>query len=52
MSNSKNIFIQMFDIGNSVALLDKDKYLEGMSEILNNKAKLEMFQFDRDKELN
>ena len=40
------------DKGNSVILLDKDKYLEGMSKILNNNAKFEMLRFDHDKELN
>ena len=40
------------DKSNSVVLLDKDKYLEGMSKILNNNARFEMLQFDHDKELN
>ena len=52
ISNNKNIFIQKSDKGNSVVLLDKDKYLEGMSKILNSNAKFEMLQFDHDKELN
>ena len=51
-SNNKNIIIQKSDKGNSVVLLDKDKYLEGMSRILSNSAKFEMLQFDHDKELN
>ena len=51
LSNNNNI-IQKSDKGNSVVLLDKDKYLEGMSKILNNNAKFEMLQFDHDKELN
>ena len=42
-SNNKNIVI---------VLLDKDKYLERMSKILNNNAKFELLQFDQDKELN
>ena len=33
LSNKKNIIIKKFDKGNSVVLLDKDKYLEGMSKI-------------------
>ena len=52
LSNNKNIIIQKSDKGNSVVLLDKDKYLEGMYKILNNNAKFEMLQFDHDKELN
>ena len=51
LSNNKNI-IQRSDKGNSVVLLDKDKYLDGMSKILNNNAKFEVLQFDHDKELN
>ena len=51
LSNNKNIIIQKSDKGNSVVLLDKDKYLEGMSKILNNSAKFEMLQFDHDKKL-
>ena len=51
ISNIKNN-IQKSDKGNSVVLLDKDKYLQGMSKILNNNAKFEMLQFDHDKELN
>ena len=43
ISNNKNITIQKFDISKSVALLDKDKYLEGMSQILNINANLECF---------
>ena len=52
LSNNKNIIIQKSDKGNSVVLLDKDKYLEGMSKILKNSAKFEMLQFDHDQELN
>ena len=52
LSNKKNIIIKKFDKGNSVVLLDKDKYPEGMSKILNNNAKFEMLQFDHDEELN
>ena len=52
LSNDKNIIIQKSDKGNSVVLRDKNKYLEGMSKILNNNAKFEMLQFDHDKELN
>ena len=52
LSNNKNITIQKSDKGNSVVLLDEDKYLERMWKILNNNAKLELLQFDRDKELN
>ena len=51
ISNIKNN-IQKSDKGNSVVLLDKDKYLEEMSKILNNNAKFEMLQFDHDKKLN
>ena len=50
LSNNKNIIIQKS--AESVFLLDKDKYLEGMSKILNNNDKFEMFQFGIDKELN
>ena len=52
LSNNKNITIQKSDKVNSVVLLDKDEYLEGVSKILNNNAKFEMLQFDHDKELN
>ena len=52
LSNNKNIIIQKSEKANSVVLLDKDKYLEGMYEILNNNAKFEMLQFDHDKEFN
>ena len=52
LSNNKKIIIQKSDKGNSVALLDKDKYLKGIHKILNNNAKFEMLQFDHDKELN
>ena len=51
LSNNKNI-IQKSDKSNSIVLLDKDKYLEGMSIILNKNTKFEMLQFDHDKELN
>ena len=50
--NNKNIIIQKSDKDNSVVLLDKYKYLEGMSKTLNNSAKFEILQFDDDKELN
>ena len=50
LSNNKNIINQKS--AESVFLLDKDKYLEGMSKILNNNDKFEMLQFDLDKELN
>ena len=50
LSNNKNIIIQKS--AESVFLLDKDKYLEGMSKILNNNDKFEMLQFGIDKELN
>ena len=52
LSNNENIIIQISDKGNSVVLLDKYKYLEGMYKILNSNAKFEMFQFAHDKELN
>ena len=52
LSNNKNIVIQMSGKGSSVVRLDKGEYLEGMSKILNSKAKFEMFQVDRDKKLN
>ena len=47
LSNNKNIIIRKSDKGNSLVLLDKNKYLEAMSKILNNNAKFEMLQFDR-----
>ena len=50
LSNNKNIIIQKS--AEIVFLLDKDKYLEGMSKILNNNDKFEMLQFGIDKELN
>ena len=50
--SNKNIITQKTHKGNSVVLLDKDKYLEGMSKVLNNNAKFELLQFDHDKELN
>ena len=49
LSNNKNIIIQKSD-GNSVVLLDKEKYLEGMSKILSN-CKFEILHFDHDKEV-
>ena len=52
LSNNKNIVIKKSDKGNSVVLLDKDKCLEGLSKLLNNITKLELLQFDHDKELN
>ena len=52
LNNNKNIVIQKSDKGNSVVLLDKDKYLKAMTIILNNNAKFERLQFDHDKELN
>ena len=45
-SNNRNFIIQTSDKGNSVVLVDKYKYLEGMSKILNNNAKFQMLQFD------
>ena len=38
LSSNKNIIIQESDKGSSVVVLDKEKYLEGMSKILNNNA--------------
>ena len=52
LSNNKNIIIQTSGKCNSVVLVDKDKYLEGMPKTLNNNAKFEVLQFDHDKELN
>ena len=52
LSSNQNIIIQNSEKSNSVVLLDNDKYLEGMSKILNNSAKFEMLQFDHDKGLN
>ena len=52
LSNNRNIIIQKSDKGNSVVLLDKDKYLEGFSKLLNNITKFELLQSDHDKELN
>ena len=52
LNNNKNIVIQKSNKGNSVVLLDKDKYLKAMTIILNNNAKFERLQFDHDKELN
>ena len=52
LSNNRNIVIQKSGKGNSVTLLDKDKYLKAMTIILNNNAKFEMLQFHHDKELN
>ena len=49
LNNNKNIIIQKSD-GNSVVLLDKEKYLEGMSKILSN-CKFEILHFDHDKEV-
>ena len=51
LSNNENIIIQKSDKGNSIVLLDKDKYIEGMYKILNNNVKFEMLKFDHDKEL-
>ena len=51
-SNNRNFIIQTSDKGNSVVLVDKDKYLDGMSKILNNNAKFKMLQFDHGKEQN
>ena len=39
LSNSRNIVMEKSDKGNSVVLLDKDRYLERMSKLLNNNAK-------------
>lgn len=47
LSNNKNIVIQKSDKG---ILFDKDKYFEGVSKVLNNNYKSEMFKFDHDKE--
>ena len=47
LSNNKNIAIQKSDKG---ILFDKDKYFEGVSKVLNNNYKSEMFKFDHDKE--
>ena len=44
--------IHKSDIDISNVLFNKDKYLEGMSKILNNNAKFEVLQFDHDGELN
>ena len=52
LSNNRNIVIQKSGKGNSVTLLDKDKYLKAMTIILNNNAKFERLQFDHDLELN
>ena len=51
LRNNKNIIIQKSDEGNSVVLLDKDKYLEGMSKILNNSTMFEILQFDHGAQL-
>ena len=51
LSNNKNIINQNFDGSKSVALFDKDKYLEGIYKILNTSAKSEMLLFDHDEEL-
>ena len=39
LSNNKTIVIKKSDKGNSIVLLDKDKYLEGLSGLLNNITK-------------
>ena len=50
-SNNKNIVIQKSHKGDSVVLLDKDKYLERMCKIINNNAKFELLQFDHGSEI-
>ena len=52
LSSNKNMVIHQSDKGNSIILINKDKYLEGMFQILNNNAKFEVLQFDHDEELN
>ena len=39
LSNNRSIVMQKSDKGNSVVLLDKDRYLERMFKLLNNNAK-------------
>ena len=39
LSNNKNVVIKKSDKGNSIVLLDKNKYLEGLSKLLNNITK-------------
>ena len=39
LSNNKTIVIKKSDKGNSIILFDKDKYLEGLSGLLNNITK-------------
>ena len=51
LSNNENVIIQKSDKGNSVVVLEKDRYLKRMCKILNNNAKFELLQFDQ-KELN
>ena len=51
LTNNENVIIQKSDKGNSVVVLEKDRYLKRMCKILNNNAKFELLQFDQ-KELN
>lgn len=50
--NNNSIAIQKSEIGRSVACLDKSRYLQAMSTILNSNTNFELLQLDNEKELN
>ena len=52
LSSNKNIIIQKSAECYNIVLIDKYKYLEGITKILNNNAKFKKLQFDHDKKLN
>ena len=50
--NNNSIAIQKSEIGRSVVCLDKSRYLQAMSTILNSNTNFELLQLDNEKELN
>ena len=52
LRNNKNIIIQKLFKPNSIAILDREKYLEGMIKVLNNNEWFESIHLEQNKELN
>ena len=47
--NNKSIVMQKSDTDSSTVPLDKSKYLQAMSKILNNNTKFKLLQLDNEK---
>ena len=52
LSKNKNVVIQKSDKGNSVVLIDKIVYTNGIKKLLDNPRQFEKLSIDPDKELN